>query len=410
MLNSFIFFILGIVSGLPLALTASTFSMRLVDLGISKSTIGALGILGFVYSFKFLYSPILDYFSLPVIKKILPKRRDWMALSAVLCATGMIFSSFVSNADDLFLISACVLFIAISSTLFDISCDAFRIEAVSRDKQGGITAIFIYGYRVGMLISGGFALFLADKYGWKMTYLSLAGIYLSLAAIGILLSLSIKHEYKEQHNSKNETFATKFRTIFLNPFIDLLKKPYTKIFLLMIAIFKITDVYVGQMMNPFLVEIGFSKSEIAAVVKGFGFFATLIGAGFGGYLTTKFSSSKIIIFAILFQIFANQLFILQNHFGHNVYVLSGVIAIENFSSSIGNIVLVFCISRACNRQFSATQYAVMSSFASFSRSVLSAGSGFLASNLGWNAFFLTAGLLEIPCLLIAIFLMRKKVL
>lgn len=407
-MNKVIFFILGIASGMPLALSGSTLSMRLIDLQINKSTIGALSILGFAYSLKFLYSPILDYFSIPFLKNFLPRRRDWLLLSSIFCGIGMLFASTASSSNDILLISISVFVIALSSTIFDISSDALRIEVTSKNQQGFISSIFVYGYRVGMLITGGFALFLADKVSWKITYLTIFIIYISISLIGILLSLKINSFTNYEPIQKTDYKIYKFKSIFLNPFMDLLRRPYAKTFLLTIALFKITDAYVGHMMNPFLTEIGFSKTEIATIVKGFGFFATLIGSGLGGWLTTKLSIGKIIIFSLILQIFANQLFIIQNYFGHNAIILSCVIAIENCSSAIGNIVLVFLISRACNLKFSGTQYAVISSVASFSRGILSLGSGFLATNLGWNAFFFVSGLMEIPCILIALFLIRKK--
>ncbi len=409
LVNRIIFFILGVIGGMPLVLTASTLSLRLIDMGINKSSIGLFGSIGVLYSVKFLYAPLIDCVKIPVLHRFFERYVCWMFLAIFAMFVGCLMSSIVDGRHDLIIFILGSLLITFASTIYDIAVDGFRIEKNKPSDLGLISAIYVYGYRLGMLISGGFTLYLAHYFEWQITYIIVGLLFVIFFGIAVFLGFCSKL-IAVNFSHKHAGILTKksgFKEIFLDPFLDILSMKYAKTFLLMVAIFKITDAYVGGMMNPFFVELGFSKLEIAKIVKGFGLIATLISLGIGGYCISKFSIAKMVIASMILQIIGNQMGIVQNFAGHNINVLMLTIFVENLCSGISTITLVCLISKACNVKFSGTQYALMTSFASFSRTVIGSSSGFVASHLGWNWFFIFAGALEIPCILLAYFLIKK---
>ncbi len=399
--NIAIIFFLGISSGLPLALILSTLKVFLVDLNVDIKTIGLFSLIALPYSLKFLWAPIVDSISLPILTKNLGKRRSWILLNqflliAAIAALGLFEGSSVTN------IAIIAMLIAVFSATQDMAIDAYRIEAIKPEDQGIAASFYIYGYRIGMLISGAVALILSDKMAWDKVYYIIAAVMI----IGIFTTLFAK-ESLETYTKSSDSFVSWLKVSAIAPIMDFFKRENWYLIFPFIILFKLCDAFAGSLTLPFLIDIGFSKIEIATIVKTFGLFSTLSGALLGGILIKKIGLIKSLWIAGVLQAISNLAFCYQAAIGYNTYSLYGVIFAENFSGGIGDAVFVAYLSSLCNIAFTATQYAILVSFASMGRSILSSSAGAFVAGFGWIKFFLFSSTLAIPALIL-LFLLNKK--
>jgi PAT family beta-lactamase induction signal transducer AmpG len=397
------FFLLGIVSGLPLALTSSTLGYMLLDYGIKKETIGMLGIIGSFYSFKFLWAPFVDSISIYRLTKSVGVKKAWMIITSILIGLCMIAISRVS-IEHLNIIIILTIVLAFFSTVFDISFDGHRIESISKQDQGNATSFTVYGYRCGMLISGGGALALSHFFGWQNTYIALGIGYITISLVVILI---VGRFDKKQHKKEVIKANKDIIKSYTAGFIDILKQKNAILFFLVVITFKLSDTFIGAMTSSFLYEVGFTKLQIAEIVKLYGFWATMIGIGVGGFIWKTIPERMSVIIATSVAMISNLFFIFINNAGADTSVLTIVMCIENFSGGIGTAVLVAMISSYCNKNFAATQYALLTAFASLARNVISTSSGYIATRLGWEDFFIFSAFLEIPCIIMCIVLYNR---
>jgi len=399
--NIAIIFFLGISSGLPLALILSTLKVFLVDLNVDIKTIGLFSLIAMPYSLKFLWAPIVDSISLPILTKNLGKRRSWILLNqflliAAIATLGLFEGSSVIN------IAIIAVLIAVFSATQDMAIDAYRIEEIKPEDQGIAASVYVYGYRIGMLISGAVALILSDKMSWDKVYYIIASVMI----IGVFTTLLAK-ESLESQTKFSASFVDWLKVSAITPIVDFFKRGNWYLIFPFIVLFKLCDAFAGSLTLPFLIEIGFSKIEIATIVKTFGLFATLAGALLGGILIKKIGLIKSLWIAGILQALSNLAFCYQAAIGYNTNSLYGVIFVENFSGGIGDAVFVAYLSSLCNIAFTATQYAVLVSFATMGRSILSASSGAFVAGFGWVKFFLFSSTLAIPALILLFLLNRK---
>jgi MFS transporter, PAT family, beta-lactamase induction signal transducer AmpG len=399
--NIVIIFFLGISSGLPLALILSTLKVFLVDLNVDIKTIGLFSLIALPYSLKFLWAPIVDSISLPILTKNLGKRRSWILLNqflliAAIAALGLFEGSSVTN------IAIIAMLIAVFSATQDMAIDAYRIEEIKPEDQGIAASFYIYGYRIGMLISGAVALILSDKMAWDKVYYIIAAFMI----IGVFTTLFAK-ESLEPHTKSSDSFVSWLKVSAIAPIMDFFKRENWYLIFPFIILFKLCDAFAGSLTLPFLIDIGFSKIEIATIVKTFGLLSTLSGALLGGILIKKIGLLKSLWIAGILQALSNLAFCYQATIGYNTYSLYGVIFAENFSGGIGDAVFVAYLSSLCNIAFTATQYAILVSFASTGRSILSSSAGAFVAGFGWVKFFLFSSTLAIPALIL-LFLLNKK--
>jgi PAT family beta-lactamase induction signal transducer AmpG len=396
--NILIIFALGFSSGLPLALLLSTLKVFLVDLKVDIKTIGAFSLIALPYSLKFLWAPIIDSAKLP----FLTKRRSWIFLTQILLIIFIIGLGFYGKSGSLSLIIIFSLLIAFSSATQDLVIDAYRIENFQPQDQGIAASSYVYGYRIGMLVSGAFALVLSDNIPWHQVY-----YIISLTIIiGIIATLFAK-EISAIKTKPSEDFISWIKSSVVAPLADFLQRPKWYIIFPFIILFKLCDAFAGSITLPFLIEIGFSKTEIATIVKTFGLVATLLGALGGGFLVKKIGLIKSLWIAGIMQAISNLVFCLQAQIGYNISSLYFVIFIENFSGGIGDVVFIAYLSSLCNIAFTATQYSILISFASLGRAVISSSAGIFAANFGWVTFYFFSSLLAIPSLVLLFFLNRK---
>ena len=461
-----VIFILGIFSGLPLALTGSTLSAWLLDSEMNKSVIGIFAIIATPYSLKFLWSSLVDNIKIPVLYGLLGRRRSWLLVLQILMSLLLFSMSMTTvSTDTLYFFGILGFMVAITSATMDIVIDAYRVESLPPEDQGFGAACAVFGYRVGMLISSAGALYLADLYDWSKTYMIMAmvtcsGVICTVAikspkigdivyqampfakrminiayAILIISSYFILYLYKPIISQYKYLYflivvyllfsffllvgivitvisGNSLKASVLQPFLSFVEnsKQYWYYLLLFIVFYKLCDAFLGSMTYAFLYEMNFTKTEIATYVKLYGFVATIAGAFAGGLLIKKVNIHRAMVVCVAIQMASNLVFILQSYARHNTNVLALVITVENFSSSMGGTAMVAFISMLCNVQYTATQYALLSSLAAFSRTFLTSvifgidqyyfpDSSFI-DVIGWNSFFVITSLSSIPAFIL----------
>lgn len=400
--------VLGCFSGLPLALTASTMSAWLKDAGVDIKTIGLFAAVAVPYSLKFLWSPLVDAMPLPVLHNMLGRRRSWMVLSQLGLAVVMALMAFANPALDAGWLALLAVALAVCSASQDIVLDAYRVEAVPQQHLGHAVAMFTLGYRIGMLVSGAGALVLADMYGWQTTYLVMAALMIS--ALLITLTAPEPQAAKRKATKKHTALLARWQAwiadAVIAPFHDFMQRSGWLWMVIFIASYKLGDAVLGVMTNPFLLEIGFTKTQIASVVKLYGFGATIAGTFVGGWVAQKYKLFWPLIACGFLHALTNLMFVVQAKVGADMTVLTLGITMENFTGGISSALLVVFISMLCNKQFTATQYALLSSLATVGRTMVSSGAGFVVAATGWEVFFIIAVLLALPSLVLLWYIRR----
>lgn len=395
-------FLLGISSGFPFSLTASTFLLFLTDVGIDLVSIGIMSIVVLPYTLKYLWAPIIDSVRIPILGKLIGHRKSWLLLSQLTLSAIIFLMSFVSANSSISYIAVLGVSLAFLSATQDIIIDAFRIEMLDEEEQGAGAAFAQFGYRFGMLITSVGALYIAQQWSWKIAYCTMAVFQLQ----GIWLLLLAK-EPKINRTFTHDNILSWVKDAFIAPFADFMSRKNWILMFALVLSYKMSDAYIGPMTGPFLLQIGFSKIEISNITKIYGTVATLLGTAFGGYLISQISIHKMLFLGAALQAISNLVFVWQAVVGHNISVLTVCIGIDNLAGGISSAALVAYISLLANKQFTAAQYALLSSFASLCRTSLTASSGYAALKLGWPAFFAYSSLLCIPSL-ICLYCLRKN--
>ena len=413
---------MGFFSGLPLLLTSATLGTWLADVGVNKTTIGLFALVGIPYSLKFLWASFLDTnIKLRLLKKM-GRRRIWILIFQILICVNIFIMAQIDPVINTMQMAIFAITLAFFSASQDIAIDAWRIE-INEEKELGLgAALYVTGYRIALLAAGAGALVIADIYSWKLSFILLSCIY----PLGIILVLSIKIEDK---SSNVKVIEKSIKNIIeervLKPFYDFIIKKNWILILVFIACFKWGDALLGVLSQPFMLEIGFSKSEIAAISKVYGLAATLIGLFVGGYFISKYGIILALWITAFLQLFSNLVFILLALKGYDLYILMLTISIENLSGGMGTAAFIAYLSSLCNVQFSAFQYALLSSFMSFSRTWLASPAGWIIDNLNWNeyfnffgiyliqnsswiGFFIVTAFFSIPAIILLHFIQDKK--
>lgn len=389
--NFCIIFFLGIASGLPLALILSTLKALLLEKGFDLKTIGFFSLVGLPYSLKIFFAPIIDSCPVPLLTKIFGQRKSWIILNQLLLVIFISLLGIAVITGNIGAIAVFAFLVAFASASQDIVIDGYRIELIAKENQGLAASFYVYGYRIGMLISGAGALVLAELVSWDAVYFVMAGFMLTSIFVTILAD-----ETRKNFKQKDHDFISWFKDFVISPLHDLTSHDKWITILAFIICFKLGDAFAGSLTLPFLLEIGFSKIEIASIVKTFGLFATLFGVFVGGVFVKKIGISKSLWIAVIAQMLSNLTFSYLSKIGYNPDALYFVIFIENLSGGIGDAVFVAYLSALCNTNFSATQYAVLVSFTTLARSLLTASAGIFAQTLGWYEFFIFSTLLAVP--------------
>jgi PAT family beta-lactamase induction signal transducer AmpG len=397
-------FFFGFSSGLPLALTGATLAAWFAENEVSLADIGLLSLVGTAYALKFLWSPLVDRLPLPYLSQWLGRRRAWM-LAAQLFLIGAIGAIALTVPAGLggWTVAWAVV-IAFASATQDIALDAYRTEILEPAKLGAGAAALVYGYRVAMLTSGGGALIIAGQAGWSVAYGAMAVLMLT----GIAATLLNPEPAAEDRDTLPERSASAWlKRALIGPFAEFFSRPGWLAVLCFVVLYKFGDALVGVMAMPFYIQTGFSLTEIGVVTKGFGLAMTLAGAAVGGILVARLGIARALLLAGLLQAASNLVFAAQAWIGYSLPFLTLTIGVENLSGGMGTTAFVAYLSSLCNRAYTATQYALLSSMMAATRTFMASGSGFVAEQTGWIEYFLLTTLAALPGLILLWWMMRR---
>lgn len=407
-------FFLGFSSGLPLALTGATLAAWFTQSGASLTEIGFVSLVGIAYALKFIWSPLVDRLPVPVLCRVFGRRRGWMLTSQMLLIAALVALAMTDpeNAGGWTVIFAvCVAF---ASATQDIVIDAYRTEILEDKQLGAGAAMLVFGYRVAMLVSGGGALVIAGLAGWGWAY----GAMAALMAVGIAATL-INPEPDAPPSGADPAAADTinrdplrdalawFHGAVIRPFGEFMARPGWVAVLLFVALYKYGDALLGVMATPFYLDIGFSLAEIGVVTKGFGLAMTLAGTALGGVLVARLGIPRALLLAGLAQAASNLVFVAQAWIGYSLPMLSVTIGVENLTGGAGTTAFVAYLSSLCNRAYTATQYALLSSMMAAARTLFASGGGWAADQTGWVGYFLLTTAAAAPGLLLLWWIMQR---
>lgn len=417
--------LLGFSSGLPLALTFATLTFWLKEEGLTNTSIGLFASVGTPYSLKFLWSPLIDRARVPLLTRLLGRRRGWLLTTQLALVVSILLLGATQpgvNAQATALLAVVVAFCSASQ---DIVVDAYRVDVLDEDQQAAGAAAYVFGYRIGMLTSGAGALLLATSLSWFGVYAAMA----ALMGVGIVTVLCSREPQTVRTRQSAELEARAAAWLEARPhlsgrvalvlawlygsvvcpfaeFVERYRR-LTGAILLFVVLYKFGDTLAGVMTSPFLLETGFSKVEIATVSKTYGLVASLAGFAVGGSLMRSVGMVRSLWICGLLQLLTNFVFALQAVVGHSVPMLAVTIGFENLAGGMGTAAFIAYLSSLCNASYTATQYALLSSLFAVPRTLLSSTAGWLADQMTWIEFFsLTAGA-ALPGLLLLAFLSRR---
>ena len=401
---------LGFSAGLPFLLVFSTLTAWLAESDISKSTIGFFAWVGITYSIKVLWAPIIDRTAVPVLSRVLGHRRAWMLLAQAGIAAGLLLMA-GTGPGSLLALSLASVFVAFSSATQDISIDAYRIEAAIDEYQGAMSASYIFGYRVALLASGAGALYLAEYLGWVPAYMAMA----ALTGVGMITVLLIREPDIKRETGLPGTgpLPSRIQQWFLSavvePFTEFFRRngQFALVILIFIAVFRLSDIAMGIMANPFYLDLGYSKTDIANVAKVFGFFMSIAGSALCGVLVVKWGIMKPLLLGAVLVAVTNLLFAVLSQLEPLLVYLAVVISADNISGGIAATAFIAYLSSLTNRHYTATQYALFSSLMTLPGKFLSGFSGTVVDGYGFGIFFVVAAALGLPAILLVLFLMKR---
>jgi PAT family beta-lactamase induction signal transducer AmpG len=397
---------LGFASGLPLLLTMSTLSYWLSKIGVSKESIGLFALSTLPYSLKPLWAPLADHMPIPFLTKKLGRRRSWLLVTQAFLLLSIVGLGWSNPQENIWLagfMSFCVTF---WSSTQDIVIDAYRIETLAPEEQtmGGVVVIF--GYRLAMLTSGAGALFLSDHFNWEIVYTLIASVIFLCVIVTLTMPEPARHNNVTKHRTAKEWLIHSF----WHPLQDFVTRPHWLPILLFITLYQAGDHLVSRMSMVFYDEMGYTGTEIAIASKTVGLWVTIFGSFLGGILAVRLKVLSLLFWAGGIHTLTNILMAVVAMKGHSMAWLYVAIICENFSFGIISAAFVGFLSQLCNKEFSATQYALFSSLMAASRIALQSGSGYIAAAVdSWPVFFLICVAAAIPGLLMLWYLKKQHV-
>ena len=407
---------LGFSAGLPLLLVLGTLSFWLREAGVDRTTIGYLSWVGLAYAFKWLWAPLVDRLPLPLLTRQFGRRRSWLLLSQAMVMAGLVGMAFNDPQQALTPVVWCALAVAFGSATQDIALDAFRIESAAVERQAALAATYQTGYRLAMIWAGAGVLWVAARAevagvgsyqpgAWRVAYLVMAASML----VGMLTVL-FSREPAPRVLTPARNAAEWLRTALVDPFADFISRYRWQALLILalIGTYRISDVVMGIMANPFYVDMGYSKDEVAAVTKVFGVVMTLVGAFVGGVLAMRVGVLRVLMLGAVLSSASNLLFAWLGTRGHDLTGLIWVVSADNLAGGIASAAFIAYLSGLTNVQYSATQYALFSSMMLLAPKWIAGFSGRFVDANGYTEFFIGTAMLGLPVLLLVALVMRMK--
>ncbi len=407
---------LGFSAGLPLLLVLGTLSFRLREAGVARTDIGYLSWVGLVYAFKWVWAPLVDRLPIPLLTRAMGRRRSWLLAAQAMVVAGLVGMAVSDPRAGLLPLVWCALLVAFGSATQDIALDAFRIESAETRKQAALAAAYQTGYRLAMIWAGAGVLWIAawveiagasgyQNLGWRAAYLTMA----ASMAIGVLtVLLSAEPAMRVLPAPRNA--AEWLHGVLIAPFADFITRYrwQAALILALIAVYRISDVVMGIMANPFYVDMGFTKDEVATVSKVYGVVMTLAGAFLGGVLSMRFGVMRVLMLGAVLSAASNLLFALLASRGHDLTMLVFVVSADNLAGGIASAAFIAYLSSLTNISYSATQYALFSSLMLLLPKFLAGYSGVFVDTWGYAPFFFATAALGVPALLLVALAARVR--
>ncbi len=378
-------------------------SFWLKEAALSNTAIGLFASVATPYALKFLWAPLIDRVRMPLLCSWLGRRRGWALTTQLALIVSLLGLGSTDPTRDAGMTALWAFVVAFCSASQDIVIDAYRVEVLEERQYAAGAAAVVFGYRIGMLASGAGALFLATYVGWFEVYAVMA----ALVGVGVLTVLVSREpaaftEFEAPPHSGGRLAGAmaSFQAAVVAPFADFMTRRGWLLILLFVMLYKFGDALAGVMTNPFLIELGFSKAEVATVVKTYGLAATLVGAAAGGALMNRMGLIPCLWVCGVLQMLSNLTFAVQAWAGHNLAMLTVTIGLENLAGGMGTAAFVAYLSSLCNVAYTATQYALLSSFMSTARTWLSSSGGWLADHMSWPEFFVLTTAAALPGLVL----------
>jgi PAT family beta-lactamase induction signal transducer AmpG len=377
----------GFSSGLPLGLTGSTLQAWMTHEKVDLKTIGIFSLVSLPYTVKFLWSPLMDAYVPPLFGR----RRGWLFVTQMLLALAIAGMAVLDPALQPMEMATIAFLVAFFSASQDIVVDAYRTDILVPEEYGLGSGAYVMGYRLAMLVSGALALILADQMPWRAVYFLMA----LTMGVGVLTTLFLAPEPVTREPPPHD-----IREAVVLPLADFFSRKGSFEILSFIVLYKLDVVVALALTTTFLLQMGFSNTDIGAVNKGVGLVATIVGTFTGGAVMTQLGMKRSLWTFGILQGVGNLLFVALAHFGKSYPLMVGAVATENLLSGMGNAAYAAFLMSLCNKKFSATQYALLTSLMALTRVLAGSASGFLAERLGWEMYFIVAISLMVPGLLL----------
>ncbi|WP_425410468.1 AmpG family muropeptide MFS transporter [Hyphococcus sp.] len=405
--RSIVMLLLGFSAGLPFYMIYQNLSLWLAEAGVEKGEIGLFAWTGFAFSFKFLWAPAVDRVPIPFLEKMVGRRRAWMAVAQIGVMLALLAMSAANPGGKLLIVAAIAVGLAFAAATQDIAIDAWRIEAATDEEQGVMAAMYQYGYRVAIMVAGAGALFVADAVHWPAAYQFMA----LLMGVGLLTALfAPKVEVGEYVPPPRAPLGETLSKSVIGPFRDFYSRygVHALVILLFIALFRIPDFLMGYMTGPLYIELGYDKTTIGSVRSVAGLFATLFGVFVGGVIVARFDFRWTLLIGVLAQSLTNLIYSWLALSDATTGGLAFAVVVDNIAYGAAGTILIAYMSSLTNTAFTATQYALFSSFYALPGKFVGGFSGFMVEGVGFAWFFAITAIIGLPAAALVFLLKDSK--
>lgn len=401
----FILLTLGFSAGLPFLLVFSTLQAWLKEANVENVTIGFISWVAITYTLKFSWAPFLDRFNLPLFNIFFGRRRSWLIFSQIMTGVSIFMLANISpNSENLLLFSFFAFLVAFFSATQDVALDAYRIEIGKKEEQGILGASYQLGYRIALITSGAFALVIADNYSFEISYKFMAALMM-VGVFSTILAPEPSETAKKLEIKDNFLFA-----LYIEPLRDLLLRHKNAVLIIMlILLYRASDLSMAPMAMPFYKDIGFTLTEIAYVAKTFGVIMSIVGVIIGGILWKKLGGINALLFGSIMIASTTLMFFLMSINEKNMDLFIATIALDNFTSGFAGTLMIAYLSSLTNKAYAGLQYAALFGLLMIPGKILAGFSGLFQEAFGYSGLFLASAAIGIPAILISYYFYKNKI-
>lgn len=399
--NLYLIWLFGAISGFTIMISGNTLNFYLSAENIDIRTIGIFALISIPYAVNFLWAPIFDLKNVPYLTSHLGRRTAWVCAIQFFLSIFIILIGLINPITELYLFGFFSLIVSFFSAAQDTVLGALRTEMIPKETQGEASGIYIFGYRIGMLISGSGAIYLSEYLSWRNIYL-MFGMFTLISPISLILTgfLKKRKSFKKDQTDSNASLDNNKN--FLSSFLESLRSiKFLPLVVVFLVLYRLPDNFINIMINPFLLHLDYTPKQIATTGKFFGVLTAIIG----GLIASRIMKKKrvtdsLLVFGII-HTFAHSLFIIQEIYGKNIYLLFFVISFESITGGMTMAAYIAFIASLCQGKFRATQYSFLTAMMGLSRSIFPALSGYIVADFGWRSFFAFTVVACLPSLWLA---------